>query len=171
MRADYDSTANAISMAITDAQHANWSDEVHPRAIVAVAAGTPVEVQLLYPDMGIAEPLTAVADRYELDLEALHAAAQSALAAPDRVVVLEVSARAPASTAMRLAARRSGPTGWDHAARFTRRDASGTDSSDIPFVCVGGADDLRERERGSALARVKTRVFEGMRASARVQAC
>ena len=35
-------------------------------------------------------------DRYELDLEALHAAAQSALAAPDRVVVLEVAVRAPA---------------------------------------------------------------------------
>jgi hypothetical protein len=34
-----------------------------------------------------------VADCYELDLEALHAAAQSALAAPDRVIVLEVRAR------------------------------------------------------------------------------
>ena len=54
------------------------------------------EVQLLYPDMGISEPLGAVAERYDLDLEALHAAAQSALAAPDRVVVLEVEARAPA---------------------------------------------------------------------------
>jgi hypothetical protein len=37
-----------------------------------------------------------VADRYALDLEALHAAAQSALAAPDRVVVLKVAARTPA---------------------------------------------------------------------------
>lgn len=96
MRADYDSTANAISIAITDAPHAASGDEVHSRAIVALAAGKPVEVQLLYPDMGITEPLAAVADRYELDLEALHAAAQSALAAPDRVVVLEVAARTPA---------------------------------------------------------------------------
>lgn len=46
--------------------------------------------------MSISEPLGAVAERYDLDLEALHAAAQSALAAPDRVVVLEVEARAPA---------------------------------------------------------------------------
>ncbi len=96
MRADYDSAANAISIAITDAQHADASDEVHARAIVALAAGRPVEVQLLYPDMGIVEPLAAVADRYELDREALCAAAQSALAAPDRVVSLEVAARAVA---------------------------------------------------------------------------
>lgn len=95
MRADYDSTANAISIAITDAPHADKSDEVHSRAIVALADGKPVELQLLYPDMGINEPLAAVADRYDLDIEALHAAAQSALAAPDRVVVLEVEARTP----------------------------------------------------------------------------
>jgi len=37
--------------------------------------------------MGITEPLAAVADRYELDREALEAAAaQSALAAPNRAV-------------------------------------------------------------------------------------
>jgi len=96
MRADYDSSANAISIVITDAVHADVSDEVHSRAIVALADGTPVEVQLLYPDLGISEPLAAVADRYELDREALNAAAQSALAAPDRVVMLEVGARAPA---------------------------------------------------------------------------
>jgi hypothetical protein len=93
LRADYDSTSNAISIAITDAARADKSDEVHARAIVALADDRPVEVQLLYPDMGIDEPLAAVADRYQLDLEALHAAAQSALAAPDRVVVLEVAAR------------------------------------------------------------------------------
>ena len=97
MRAEYDSTANAISIAITDARHADASDEVDARAIVALAEGKPVEVQLLYPDLGIAaRPVAAVADRYELDREALHAAAQSALAAPDRVVILEVEARAPA---------------------------------------------------------------------------
>lgn len=94
MRADYDSAANAISIAITDAAHADASDAVHPRAIVALAEGKPVELQLLYPGSGISEPLAAVADRYNLDVEALHAAAQSAIAAPDRLVVVEVSARA-----------------------------------------------------------------------------
>ncbi len=96
MRVDYDSTANAISIAISDTSHAEKADEVHSRAIVALAGGKPVEVQLLYPDLGISEPLAAVADRYELDLEELHAAARSALAAPDRVVVLEVAVRTPA---------------------------------------------------------------------------
>jgi hypothetical protein len=95
MRADYDSSANAISIAISDATHADTGDGVHSRAVVALADGQPVEVQLLYPDLGISEPLSAVVERYALDLEALHAAAQSALAAPDRVVVLEVAARTP----------------------------------------------------------------------------
>lgn len=93
MRADYDSSANAISIAITDATTAHRSDEVHARGIVALAAGQPVEVQLLYPDMGISEPLAAVAHRYGLDREALEAAAQSALAAPDRLISLEVASR------------------------------------------------------------------------------
>ncbi len=96
MRADFDSSANAISIVITDAQSADRSDEVHPRAIVALAARQPVEVQLLYPDLGISEPLAAVADRYDLDREALEAAAQSALAAPNRVVSVEVAAASPA---------------------------------------------------------------------------
>ncbi|MGO9751494.1 MAG: hypothetical protein ACLP8S_29915 [Solirubrobacteraceae bacterium] len=96
MRADYDSRANAISISLTDVTSADRSDEVHPRAIVALADGQPVEVQLLYPDIGLAEPLAAVAERYDLDREALAAAAQSALAAPDRQVSLEVAARSAA---------------------------------------------------------------------------
>ena len=96
MRADYDSTANAISITIADVQNADASDEVHPRAIVALAAGKPVEVQVLYPDLGIAEPLGVAAERYALDGQVLEAAAQSALAAPDRIVTLEVAEREPA---------------------------------------------------------------------------
>ncbi len=96
MQADYDSTANAISITVADTKRADHSDEVHPRAIVALLDERPVEVQLLYPNLGISEPLAAVADRYGLDYEALAAAAQSALAAPDRVISLEVAARSAA---------------------------------------------------------------------------
>jgi hypothetical protein len=96
MRADYDSTANAIAISIGRAQRADSSDEVHPRAIVALSHNRPIEVQLLYPDMGLDEPLRAAAERYDLDIEALVAAARSALAAPDRVVMIEVQARAAA---------------------------------------------------------------------------
>ena len=90
--------------------HADHSDEVHSRAVVALANRKPVEVQLLYPDMGISEPLAAVADRYDLDREALHAAAQFALGDPDRVVVLEVAARALRLTGARRRPVRSDPT-------------------------------------------------------------
>jgi hypothetical protein len=40
---------------------------VHARAIVALADGQPVEVQLLYPDMGISEPLAAPDRREKLN--------------------------------------------------------------------------------------------------------
>lgn len=96
MRAEYDSTANAISIVIADVPHADQSDEVHPRGIVALADGNPIEVQILYPDLGISEPIAAASARHSLDLEALAAAAQSAFAAPDRIVKLEVAARVPA---------------------------------------------------------------------------
>jgi hypothetical protein len=96
MQADYDSTTNAISITISDGRPADRSDEMHPRAIVALPDEHPVEVQVLYPDLGISEPLAAVAERYALDPEALAAAAQSTLAAPDRVISLEVAARSAA---------------------------------------------------------------------------
>jgi hypothetical protein len=97
MRADYDSAADAISISIDDAApHADGSAEVHTRATVALARGKPVEVQVLYPDLGLVEPLTAIAERYALDRQALEAAAHSALAAPDRIVTVEVGARATA---------------------------------------------------------------------------
>lgn len=93
MRADYDTSANAISISIVDEDESGErSDEVHPRAIVALSEGRPVEVQLLCPDLGITEPLAAVASRYGLDGEALEAAAQFALAAPNRVVCVKVAA-------------------------------------------------------------------------------
>jgi len=45
---------------------------------------------------GLEDPLTAVAAAYDLDLEALLAAARAALAAPDRTIVLDVLARVTA---------------------------------------------------------------------------
>lgn len=89
MRADYDSSANAISIAITEPT-ADRSDEVHARAIVALADGRPVECSCFTREMGVSEPLAAVAGRYGLDREA---AAHSALAAPGRLVSLEVTSR------------------------------------------------------------------------------
>jgi hypothetical protein len=94
MRADYDSKANAISITLAPVEHAERADQVHERAVVALHDGHPVELQLLYPDLGVEEPIAAVASRYDLDRGALEAAARSALAVPDRVVVLDVHAPA-----------------------------------------------------------------------------
>jgi hypothetical protein len=94
MRADYDSKANAISITLAPVEHAERADPVHERAVVALHDGHPVELQLLYPDLGVEQPIAAVADRYDLDRGALEAAARSALAVPDRVVVLDVLAPA-----------------------------------------------------------------------------
>ena len=94
MRADYDSKANAISITLAPVDRAERADQVHERAVVALHDGHPVELQLLYPDLGIEDPLAAVASRDDLDRGALEAAARSALAVPDRVVVLDVLAPA-----------------------------------------------------------------------------
>ena len=96
MHADYDSKANAISIVLSRDVGAERADDVHPRAIVALHGGRPVELQLLYPDLGVDEPLSAVTRTYGLDREALIAAAQAALAAPDRSVTLDVALRTPA---------------------------------------------------------------------------
>jgi hypothetical protein len=97
MRADYDSEANAISITLVQDAPAGKADSRHPRAVVALRNEEPVALQLLYPDMGIAEPLRAVAAHYELDAESLIAAAHAALAAPDRTVTLEVALRSSAA--------------------------------------------------------------------------
>ena len=94
--ADYDSQANAISIVLAGASSAERADEVHPRAIVALRDSDPVGLELLYPDLGIEEPLEAASRAYALDEEALVAAVKAALAAPDRLVTLDVAMRAPA---------------------------------------------------------------------------
>lgn len=93
MRAHYDSDANAISIELAEVGKADRADQAHQRAVVAVRGDQPIELQLLYPDMGISEPLAAVASRHGLDREALAAAAAAALAAPDRSVSVDVALR------------------------------------------------------------------------------
>lgn len=93
MRADYDSKANAISIVLSREKSAERADQVHPRAVVALHEGSPIELQLFYPDLGIDEPISAVVSAYNLDEEALVAAVRAVLAAPDRAVTLDVAVR------------------------------------------------------------------------------
>jgi len=93
MWADYDKEANAIAITLVRGVTAERADQRHERAIVALRDGEPVSLELLYPNLGVDEPLRAVVEQYELDLETLTAAATAALAAPDRAVTVEVAAR------------------------------------------------------------------------------
>jgi hypothetical protein len=96
MRADYDSRGKTLQITLQEVDHADHGDRIGEplSAIVAVANDTAVAVDLLGPDLGVEAPLTIVAERYDLDREALLAAAHAALAAPDRVVMLDVGIRA-----------------------------------------------------------------------------
>lgn len=93
MRALYDSEADALQIDLED-EHVEHVEEVEGGAAVGLAGDHVVGVEVLGARAGIDEPLAAAAERYGLDREALEAAGRSALAAPDRLVVLEVGARA-----------------------------------------------------------------------------
>jgi hypothetical protein len=96
MRADFDSEANAHSIDLIKFDLFERQEPVHDTYChVGFAKGVPANIELLNPaeQLGLLE---VVADRYELDDRALLAAAQAALAAPDRIVDLEVSAQVAA---------------------------------------------------------------------------
>jgi hypothetical protein len=96
MRADYDSEANALSIDLRRFERYERQDEVDDDyCVVGFAGGEPVRVSLLSPAKHL-DLLDVAAERFSLDGVALRAAAQAALAAPDRVVELEVAARVAA---------------------------------------------------------------------------
>lgn len=92
MRADYDSEADALSIALRQFKHFDDQEQVDDDYCnVGLVGGEAVEVELLYPARNL-DLLGVAAERYGLDGTALVAAARAALAAPDRVVKLEVGA-------------------------------------------------------------------------------
>jgi hypothetical protein len=96
MRADYDSEANALDIELVRFKRLEGQDSVDDTYCqVGFSEGVPASIELLSPAKHL-ELLDVVAGRYELDGIALLAAAKAALAAPDRIVDLEVSARVAA---------------------------------------------------------------------------
>jgi uncharacterized protein YuzE len=92
MRADYDSEADALSITLRRFKHYDDQVEVDDDyCVVGLAKGNPVCVSLLGPARHLAL-LDLAAERHGLDEVALRAAAQAALAAPDRAVELDVAA-------------------------------------------------------------------------------
>lgn len=93
MRADYDSEADALDIELTPFDRYERQEQVHDSwCTVGFSDGQLVDVELLTPAEHL-DLLDVVAERYEIDGVALLAAAQAALAAPDRIVNLEVSAQ------------------------------------------------------------------------------
>ena len=96
MRATYDSEARALSIDLISVPRWDDSESVNDDYCqVALFEGQPANVELLEAADNLAI-LEQVADRFGLDVDALRAAAQSALAAPDREVTVEVASRTSA---------------------------------------------------------------------------
>jgi len=94
MRAEYDSEADALSIDVVDVDRWEGSEPVDDDFCnVALAGGRAANVELLSPRDHL-DLLALAADAHGLDAEALLATAQSALAAPDRTVVVDVLAQA-----------------------------------------------------------------------------
>lgn len=97
MRADYDSEGDTIQIELERVDRLGYGEDVENGAvIVSILDGRAVMVDVIGTRSDFERPLRAAAERYDLDAEALIAAAHAALAAPDRAVTLDVAVRAAA---------------------------------------------------------------------------
>ena len=78
-------------------RHLGYGEDVNNGAIiVSIYEDRPVMLDVIGTRSGFEKHLRAAAESYDLDAEALVAAAQAALAAPDRPVTLDVGVRTAA---------------------------------------------------------------------------
>jgi hypothetical protein len=96
MRADYDSKGDTIQIELEPVDRLDRDDADIAGVIVGIRDERPVMIDVIGTRAGIDEQLCAAAERYGLDTEALVAAAQAALAAPDRTITLDVALRSAA---------------------------------------------------------------------------
>jgi hypothetical protein len=91
MRADFDSEANALDLELFRFKLYDHQEQVDDDfCTVGFAGGRLVDIELLDPADHL-DLLEVVAQRYNLDGAALLAAARAALAAPDRLVTIDLS--------------------------------------------------------------------------------
>jgi hypothetical protein len=98
MRADYDSEGDTIQIELEAVRRLGHSEDVeNGAAIVGVLEGRAVLIDLIGTRKhDFEQTLRVAAKRYDLDAEALIAAANAALAAPNRLITLDVGVRAAA---------------------------------------------------------------------------
>jgi uncharacterized protein YuzE len=94
MKADYDSEADALLITLIEDRRTDDAESVDADELCSVALSKTqvISVELLYPAANLAL-LRSAAERFNLDAEALLAAARAALAAPDRKVTIDLSGR------------------------------------------------------------------------------
>jgi uncharacterized protein YuzE len=99
MKVDYDSEADALSIDLRVVHRWDDGDSVDEggQCNVAFAEGKIANLELLSPAKHL-PLLQDAAERFDLDAQALLAAAQAGLAAPDREIVIYVGRRLPGSS-------------------------------------------------------------------------
>ena len=94
MKADYDSRANALLIRFIDPGRSDGAVEIDDTYChVTMWQGRVASIELLNPSEHL-DLLNRVAERLELDPQALLATAAAALAARDRLVIVEVAGSA-----------------------------------------------------------------------------
>jgi hypothetical protein len=96
MKVDYDSEADALSIDLVEVDRWDFGKEIDDTSCtVAIRGGRPVNVELLSPAKNLAQ-LEIAAERFDLDPQALLAAARAGLSVPDRSVRVEIGKPSPA---------------------------------------------------------------------------
>jgi len=96
MKVDYDSEADALSIDLIEVDRWDFGEEIEETSCtVAMRDGQPVNVELLSPAKNLAQ-LEVAARRFDLDPQALLAAARAGLSVPDRPVTVEIGKPSPA---------------------------------------------------------------------------
>lgn len=91
MKAEYDSQADALSIDLVEVDHWDAGASIDDTYCnVALCGGQAVNVELLNPHDHL-DLLGIAADRFQLDGGSLLAAAEAAIAAPDRSITLGAS--------------------------------------------------------------------------------
>jgi hypothetical protein len=96
VKVDYDSEADALSIDLIEVDRWDFGEEIEETSCtVAMRDGQPVNVELLSPAKNLAQ-LEVAARRFDLDPQALLAAARAGLSVPDRPVTVEIGKPPPA---------------------------------------------------------------------------
>jgi len=98
MKADYDSQGDTIQIDLVDpvGRVDFGNDKIDEGLVISIRDGKPVRIDVIGTGGDLGASLRRAGDHYGLDSEALLAAAQAAVAAPDREVRLDVSLHAAA---------------------------------------------------------------------------